>query len=164
MCSFIKSAKHVFDVESDLSYVEIIYERYTKKYGYSTFTDYINTEPVGNWVNIQSTKQSIAYEKFLDTMVKQTLEVKQRMAELMIENILVYKQNNKTYVRLLNAVKILDSTIQPPRVNMKSAWQMEFIKKFCEKYIQNVIQMCTNMSRLSYFFNVARIIELNTLQ
>ena len=97
-------------------------------------------------------------------MVKQTLEVKQRMAELMIENILVYKQNNKTYVRLLNAVKILDSTFQPPRVNMKSAWQMEFIKKFCEKYIQNVIQMCTNMSRLSYFFNVARIIELNTLQ
>jgi hypothetical protein len=30
MTSFIKSAKSVHDVESDLAYVEIVYERYVK--------------------------------------------------------------------------------------------------------------------------------------
>ena len=83
MTSFLKSAKHVFDVESDLSYVEIVYDRYTRNKGYSTFTDYINTEPLGDWVSIKSDEKSILYEKFLDTMVKNTYEVQQRMACLL---------------------------------------------------------------------------------
>jgi len=52
MTSFLKSAKHVFDVESDLSYVEIVYDRYIRNKGYSTFTDYLNTEPFADWVSL----------------------------------------------------------------------------------------------------------------
>ena len=63
MTSFIRSAKYVHDVESDLSYVEIIYDRYMKGKGYDTFTDYINTEPLADWMHIQSEKHSIPYEK-----------------------------------------------------------------------------------------------------
>ena len=59
MTSFIKSAKHVHDVDSDLSYVEIIYDRYRVNKGYETYTDYINTEPLANWTLLESTKHSI---------------------------------------------------------------------------------------------------------
>ena len=83
MTSFLKSAKHVFDVESDLSYVEIVYDRYIRNKGYSTFTDYLNTEPFADWVSLESGNHSIVYEKFLDTMVKKTLEVRQRMAGML---------------------------------------------------------------------------------
>ena len=58
MTSFLKSAKHVFDVESDLSYVEIVYDRYTMGKGYSTYTDYMNTEPLADWTYLESTKRS----------------------------------------------------------------------------------------------------------
>jgi len=160
MTSFIKSAKSVHDVESDLAYVEIVYERYVKGEGYATYTDYINTEPLADWTYLESEKQSIPYEKFLDSMVKKTLEVRQRMAELVLENILSYEQTDRVYVRIAHAMKILDPTFQPPRVNMESAWQMEIIKKLCKKYAPYAIQHCTKKSRLEYFFNVLRIIEL----
>lgn len=160
MTSFIKSAKSIHDVESDLAYVEITYERYKKGKGYATYTDYINTEPLADWVYLESSKQSIPYEKFLDTMVKKTLEVRQRMAELTFDNVLVYEQTERTWVRIAHAMKILDPTFQPPRVNMESAWQMECVRMMCKYYIPHAIQSCTKRSRLEYFFNVLRIIEL----
>ena len=160
MCSFIKSAKYIHDVESDLAYVEIVYDRYVKGDGYQTFTDYINTEPLGNWIHVESKKRSIQYEKFLDSMVKKTLEVRQRMAELVLDNLLSYEPSDRVYVRIANATKILDPTFQPPHVNMESAWHMEYIKKLCKKYIAQAIQECMKKSRLEYFFNVLRIIEL----
>ena len=160
MTSFIKSAKSIHDVESDLAYVEITYERYKKGKGYATYTDYINTEPLADWVYLESSKQSIPYEKFLDTMVKKTLEVRQRMAELIFDNVLAYEQTERTWVRTVHAMKILDPTFQPPRVNMESAWQVECVRMMCKYYIPHAIQSCTKRSRLEYFFNVLRIIEL----
>lgn len=160
MTSFIKSAKSIHDVESDLAYVEITYERYKKGKGYATYTDYINTEPLADWVYLESSKQSIPYEKFLDTMVKKTLEVRQRMAELIFDNVLAYEQTERTWVRIAHAMKILDPTFQPPRVNMESAWQMECVRMMCKYYIPHAIQSCTKRSRLEYFFSVLRIIEL----
>ena len=41
MTSFFKSAKLIHDVESDLTYVEIVYETYSRGKGYQTFTDYM---------------------------------------------------------------------------------------------------------------------------
>jgi hypothetical protein len=159
MTSFITHAKYVHDVESDLSYVEMIYDRYTTENGYETYTDYINTQPLADWTSLESKKRSIPYDKFLDTMVEKTLEVYQRMAELKLENILSYEQDERVYVRLANAAKILDPIFQPPRVNMESAWQMELIKKVCKKYIPHAIQVCFKKSRLEYFFNVLCTIE-----
>jgi hypothetical protein len=160
MTSFIKSVKYVHDVESDLSYVEIVYDQYKRGEGYETFTDYMNTEPLADWVTLESKKQSIPYEKFLDTMVKKTVEVRQRLIELALDTILSYERSEKTYMRIAHAVKIIDPTFQPPRVNMGSAWQMEFIKNLCKEYLPDAVQECTNKSRLEYMFNVLRIIDL----
>lgn len=155
MTSFLKSAKAVHDVESDLAYIEIQYDK-----GHKTFMDYINAEPLGDWFHIQSEERDIRYDKFLETMVSKTLEVQQRLAELALDNVIMTDQDDRTYIRIAHAVKILDPTFQPPRVNMESAWQMEFIKKFCKKSLPEVIQTCTSMSRLTHFFNILCVLQL----
>ena len=160
MTSFLKSAKVLHDVESDLTYVEIQYDKYSKTKGYRTFMDYINAEPLGDWMHIQSEERNIRYDKFLETMVSRTLEVQQRLAELALDNILMTDRSDRIYVRIAHAVKILDSTFQPPRVNKESAWQMEFIKKFCKKSLPQAIQMCTSTSRLTHFFNILYVLYL----
>jgi hypothetical protein len=159
MTSFIKSAKAVYDIESDLEYVEITYERFVRGKGYETYKDYINTRPLADWVVLTSKTQSIPYEKFLDTMCEKTLEVRQKMAELVLENIVADKQHINTYIRVAHASTILDSTFQPPWINIKSAWQREFIKKFCEDTLSDLIQRSTDESRLDYFFSVLCSIE-----
>ena len=153
MPSFIRDATHVHDIDSGLDYVEITYKKQNR-----TYTDYINTEPLG-WTRISCTAN---YYRFLDAMVVKTVEVLQRMAELGLEDILHGEHEPRLWVRLMHAVRILDPTFQPPRIDMESAWQVEFMKKFCNESIQDIIQGCTNMSRLSYFFNVLRTIDLNT--
>lgn len=158
MSSFIKSAKAIYDVESKLDYVEITYERFVREKGYETYVDYINTKPLADWIILNSKNQSIPYEKFLDAMCEKTIEVKQKMAELAVQNILADKQYINTYIRLAHASKILDPTFQPPRINMKSAWQREFIKKFCEETLMDLVQRTYNEERLDYFFTVVNSI------
>ena len=159
MSSFLKSAKSVYDVDSDLDYVAITYERFVKGKGYATYVDYIHTKPSADWVYLKSKTQSIPYEKFLDTMCEKTIEVHQKMAELALQNIVSDKQNIHTYIRTAYASKILDPSFQPPWINTKSAWQREFIKKFCMDTLADLIQRCENESRLEYFFNVLRNIS-----
>jgi hypothetical protein len=160
MSSFIKSAKAVYDVESELEYVEIKYERFVRGKGYETYVDYINTKPLADWVVLTSKTQSIPYEKFLDTMCEKTFEVRQKMAELALENIIADKQHVNTYIRTAHASKILDPTFQPPWINVKSAWQREFIKKFCTETLADLVQRCDDESRLEYFTDVLRNIQL----
>jgi len=159
MSSFIKSAKAVYDVESDLDYVEIVHERFVRGKGYETYIDYINTRPLADWIVLKSKTQSIPYEKFLDTMCEKTLEVRQKMAELALENILADNRGIHTYIRTAHTSKILDPTFQPPWINIKSAWQREFIKKFCQDTLADLIQRTTDESRLEHFFSVLCSIE-----
>ena len=159
MSSFLKSAKSVYDVDSDLDYVAITYERFVKGKGYATYVDYIHTKPLADWTYLRSQTQSIPYEKFLDTMCEKTLEVRQKMAELALQNIVADKHNIHTYIRTAYASKILDPSFQPPWINTKSAWQREFIKKFCVETLADLIQRCEDESRLEYFFNVLRNIS-----
>ena len=78
MTSFLKSARAVYDVESELDYVTITYERFVRGKGYATYIDYIHTKPLADWTYLKSNTQSIPYEKFLDTMCEKTLEVRQK--------------------------------------------------------------------------------------
>jgi hypothetical protein len=159
MSSFFKCAKVVHDVESDLTYVEIVYDSYIHGKGYQTFTDYMNTEPLANWQVFESKKHTIPYLKFLDIMVSKTVEVRQRMAELLLDDILASRRDIKTYIRLTHATKILDPSFQPPIINMKSAWQRDFIMKFCKKHLHHSIDECVKIDRLEYFFNVLQLIQ-----
>lgn len=146
----LSSATYVHDVDSELDFVEVVYKRWSKKKcEYTTFTDYLNTKPLGDWTRINCKSD---YFKFLDAMVVKTVEVRQRMAELQLEHTLYTgSQDPRFYVRLINAVKILDPTFQPPRIDMECDWQVAFISKFCKKSIQDAVQNCVSKKRLAYF-------------
>lgn len=151
MTSFLKSAKAVHDVEHNLDFVEIISVK-----GDETFTDYIKTKPLADWSVIISNTRSIPYEKFIDTMCTKTLEVRRKMATLALSSV---PSSLNTHVRLMHTSKILDSTFQPPYINMKSEWQKKFTKRFCMKILPMLIEECENESRLEYFFNVLKNIK-----
>lgn len=161
--NILSSATSIHDVESDLHYVEIVYKKWnSKRKDYDTYTDYINTEPNGDWTQISwiPNSPSVDYYKFLDAMVLKTVEVLQRMAELYLDQILYKPRDPRFYVRLINSVKILDPTFQPPRIDMESAWQVDFITKFSKKYIPGVVQTCISKRSLNYFIFVLRKISL----
>jgi len=159
MTSFLNSAKVVYDIESELEYIEIEYERYVKGQGYTTYVDYLNTKPYADWTFLKSKKRSIPYEKFLDTMCSKTTEVRQKMCEIALHNILSKKKNINTYIRVAHASKIIDPTFQPPWINTKSAWQREYIKMFCNDTLDDIIYRTTDKSRLKYMFNVLSCIQ-----
>lgn len=159
MTSFLKSAKAIHDIESELDYVEITFERFVRGRGYETFTDYINTKPLADWSVIISKTRSIPYEKFIDTMCVKTLEVRKKMAEIALQNIITYDKHIDTYIRLLHSSKIVDSTFQPPYINLKSMWQRDFAKKFCIETLPTLIEECESETRLEYMFSALRSIE-----
>ena len=154
--NILSTAKYVYDVDSDLNYVEIVYDKWNgKRMEYNTYTDYLNTQPVGDWSQISWNYTSSAdYYKFLDAMVVKTVEVLQRMAELYLDQLLYTKHDPRFYVRLINSIKILDPTFQPPRIDMGSAWQVDFVTKFPKKYIPGIIQTSISKKHLTYFISV----------
>ena len=81
------------------------------------------------------------------------------MAELLLDEILTTKRDLNTYIRLTHATKILDPSFQPPIINMKSAWQRDFITKFCKKHLHHSIRGMCQTRPLEYFFNVLQPIQ-----
>jgi len=160
MSSFLKRALVVHDIESDLAYVEINYLKYVPGRGYIDFVDYINTKPRGDWTEIVSRKQSIQYESFLETMVEPTHETRVKMATIALENILYGIADIKTYIRVMNAVKIIDPTFTPPFINKKSAWQRKYAEDFCREVLPDVIERTMSTKNLLRLFNVLKLIEL----
>jgi len=94
-------------------------------------------------------------------MIEKTTETRQKMASIMLENIMEYTFNTvSTQIRIMNSVKILDPTFTPPYVNKRCSWQMEFVGTFCKDILPDVIERCTNINRLERFFSVLKLIEL----
>lgn len=161
MSAFIKSAKVVYDVEMDFGYVEIRYLSCKEsKVHYREYTDYLNTEAVGKWTELDFDNAAMGYEDFLSVMVRKTLEVRQRMASLMLDNILMDYQDDKALLELMNASKILDSSFTPPYLDMTSPWQRSFLKHFCEDVIYDIIDHCRNEYKLAKYFSVMKLLEL----
>ena len=160
MSSFLKRALVVHDIESDLSYVEINYLKYVPGRGYIDFVDYLNTTARGDWTELVSRKQSIQYENFLETMVEPTRETRVKMATIALENILHGIVDIKTYIRVMNTVKILDPSFTPPFINKKIAWQRKVAEDFCKETLPDVIERTASLKKLQRLFNVLKLIEL----
>jgi hypothetical protein len=161
MTSLLKSAHVVHDVDENKTFIEIMYSKYVPDEGYKTFVDYLNAQPIGDWTKIVSKKETVRYEKFLDTMIEKNLETRQKMALIMLENITGDMFIDiKTQIRIMNTIKILDPTFDPPFVNRRCSWQKQFVRDFCKDILPDVVERCTNEKRLDRFFSVLRLIEL----
>lgn len=161
MTSLLKSAHVVHDVDENKTFIEIMYSKYVPDEGYKTFVDYLNAQPIGDWTKIVSQKETVRYEKFLDTMIEKNLETRQKMALIMLENVTGDMfVDIKTQIRIMNTIKILDPTFEPPFVNRRCSWQKQFVRDFCQDILPDVVERCTNEKRLDRFFSVLRLIEL----
>ena len=155
MPSFLKEA-HVF---ADGTRVELKYTRYIEGDGYVDFADCFTARPIGGWKDLVSSKESMRYEQFLDTMVEKTNTVRRVMALIQLDNALCENKNIHSLLRVMHAVKIIDPTFTPPHINTRCGWQKRLVKSMCLHTLPHVIEHCTNDKSLERFFNVMRAIE-----
>ena len=157
--SIFKSAKYLCDVETGLDLVETIYNRYLPGKGYELFKDTFITKPTCDWIEINSIKEKIPYENFLNTMVAKNQEVYQTMCTTVVNNILMGSPTKKQLMRTMRSMKILDSTFEPPYVNLNCKWQCEFMTYMCKETLQSLIEETYNQKNLKKLFNVLKSIE-----
>lgn len=159
MPSFLKEA-HVFtDTNSGKECIEIKYTRYIPGEGYRDFAEFFDARPIGGWTDIKSNKESMRYERFLDTMVEKTIATRRIMALIELENVLCENNNIYSLLRVMNTVRILDPTFFTPFINVKCGWQKRLVKSMCLHTLPHVIEHCTDEKRLERMFNVMRLIE-----
>jgi hypothetical protein len=159
---FLHSAKYVHDVESGLDYVQIEYDKYSPySKEYDTHVDNLATRPLGSWAEIHSLKKSVKYDKFLNSMVEQTVEVMQKMCEVTLTNIVNdLEPSTKAQIWLMHTMRILDPSFTPPWINVKSAWQRAYVAETIEHTFFDLIERTVNTRRLEKLFNVLKLIEI----
>lgn len=164
MSSFLKNAKHTYDVESELHYVAVEYYQWNDEaYEYEKYTDYLQTTPLGSWTEITTLRKNLSYDKFLDTMVEQTLEVRRRKTSLRVQRVCEkYHNNISVKLWLLNSMRILDPTFSPPVINKRASWQKELVDCMLNDTIHDLIERCYNETRLEKLYHVTRLIEIES--
>jgi len=159
---FLHSAKYIHDVESGLDYVRIEYDRYSPyAREYETHVDNLATRPLGSWVEIQSLKKTVRYDKFLNSMVEQTTEVLQKMCEVALANICNdLEPGTKAQIWLMHTMRILDPSFTPPWIDVRSDWQRDYVFETIDHTFFDLIERTTDTRRLEKLFNVLRLIEI----
>lgn len=154
MTAFVRSARYIHEVESGLDYVEITYTRHDVEY-----VEYLNTRPVGEWVELCSLRRNMSYEKFLDCMVEKTVEVRQRIAQMTLRSLLDKKGHDpRTIIRTLHATKVLDRTFTPPYINCDAPWQMDLAKHVCNVVFHDLIEQCVDEKALDKLYLILRLL------
>lgn len=152
---FLNSAKFEHDVESDLDFVRI---EYTK--GGERHVDCLATRPLGKWVEIHSFNNSVRLDKFLNTTVDRTVEVLQKMCDVVLSHVRDdLEPGIKTQLWLMHTMRILDPSFTPPWINVKKSWQRAYVWDTITDTFHDLIERTTDASRLEKLFNVLRSIE-----
>lgn len=121
-------------------------------------TDYLDTEPKGDWRTIKFNQyEAPTYSEFLNTMVHRTVEVARKMNLVELDRLLEYGQNNtKLQCDLMANMCILDPTFDPPVINVSCRWQRELVYDIVSTHFKVVISTCKNVKNLIYLFMILR--------
>ena len=157
MLCFVREALYTYNVDQGTHMIEIVNERWYPGIGNKTKRDYIYGTPNGNWNHIMFGPGETTYESFMDSMVKKDVDTLRKMCRLVLENHTIYNPSQRTKIRLMNAIKILDPTFEPPIINRKCGWQNELMEQIVNTYSNVVISTCINMPRLERYFNIVRM-------
>ena len=156
--SYIVSAKHTYDVNSEVDYVVIEHIKYIDGIGWKTHTDWLATYPEGDWTYINFGEDShVKYEDFINSMVHKNVEVYRKMAKLSLDNVST-KDHPVKLIRVMNAIKILDPTFVPPVINTGCGWQNELLEHIAIPTSYRIIATCNNTKRLGRYFRVFQLI------
>ena len=120
MACYVREALYTYNIDEGEHIVEVVYDKFSPGIGVMTHREWFyDTAPTGNWTRILFESNQTKYECFLDCMVKKNLHTRRRLCRLVIDNhdIVIPTYNDK--IRLMNAIKILDPTFEPPLINRK---------------------------------------------
>lgn len=155
--AYICRATYKFDVNSQTDIVEMEYTKYTPEIGWKNHIDYVETYPEGDWHELKFGPENyVPYEDFLNTMVYKNLEVHRKIAKVLLDNLSTNKPHK--LIRIMNAIKILDPTFQPPIINTECQWQVGLLKHIASHMSYGIIATCKNKKRLDRYSKVARLI------
>lgn len=159
MGCYIREARYTYSVEDREHVVEISYDKFIPGIGIKSHREWFyDTAPAGNWTHLVFEPHQTMYECFLDCMVKKTLDIRRRLCRLALDNHDTVVPVFKTKIRLMNALKILDPTFEPPIINRKCGWQNELLIEIYGNTSMRVIATCLNEYRLARYFSVVRTI------
>ena len=111
-------------------------------------TEYLFTDPIGNWTELDFEGDTCMYASFLNTMVYKNVDVFRRLAHLLLDEIL--EVDGVCRIPLLNAMCILDPTFTPPWINVKCTWQRSLVMSIIDASY-NLIDTCRNERRLEKY-------------
>lgn len=119
--------------------------------------DFFRTRPIGDWTSLQF-KNGLSYADFLNVMVEKNTDIYRKMARLELDSVRhrIPPTDTKTYIKVMNAIRILDPTFVPPRINSKCGWQKELLQEVCNATSFRIISCCRNCYRLQHYFNVLK--------
>lgn len=158
--SCIKEVRAVYDVESDLHYIDVLYTKYVENDGmgmYEDFREYLQCRPIGSWTEIKSVNQSLRYDRFLDAMVQPSIEVRRKQCDLLLDEILVDYDDASTpreRVRLARSTRILEPSFNL-HFDPNSPWQNEIAKRAAHA-LRDLVDACTDERKLTRMFSVLR--------
>lgn len=155
--AYMCRATYTFNVNTQTDIVEMEYTKYIPKMGWKKHVDYVETYPEGDWTEIKFSNESyVRYEDFLNTMVHKNLEVHRKIAKVSLDNLST--KNPIQLIRIMNAIKILDPTFQPPIINTDCQWQVELLKHIALHMSYGIIATCKNKKRLGRYSKVSQLI------
>jgi hypothetical protein len=146
--AYIVSAKYVFHVESQLDVVEVEYTKHIPGHGWKNHKDYVYSYPEGDWTSITFGEDSaVKYVDFLRSMVYNNTDVLRKMARISLNDIDKRYSYHKM-IRVVNAIKIMDHTFEPPTFNAECKWQTELLEHLALHVVYKIIDSCKNKKRL----------------
>lgn len=159
MACYVREARYIYCVEEGSHVIEITVEKFIPGIGMKQHCEWLyHTSPTGNWTNISFEPNQTKYESFLDCMVKKNLDIRRRLCKLALDSHDIMIPTQKIKIRLMNAIKILDPTFEPPLINRKCGWQNELLNEIYRNTSMRVIATCINEYRLERYFSLVRTI------
>ena len=138
--------------------IEITYSKFVSGTGVRKLTDYVYTTPLGNWTELKfNESEGVQYTNFLNTMVFKNIEVYRKLARLSLDHVL---EMGSYHINLMNAIRILDPTFKPPRINTRCAWQRDLLQTIATSTSMVIIMTCRNTFRLERYFNALQALKV----
>lgn len=126
-------------------------------------TDFVYTHPKGNWSELKfEYADAVSYADFLKAMVHGNVDVCRKIAllrhQMVLDKAIGIYVDTRLCIKLMNCLKILDPTFEPPTVNIKCKWQKKLMMDIIKYHSVEVIKNNMTMSRLDRYANVLQVL------
>ena len=154
----------MYTIYSAYAFDDHIEIKYTVKLPGNVITEHkdflYNTNRIGNW-DCLIFCYGMSYIDFLHNMVVNNIDICRKLVRMELNTVLnqIRPSETKTFIKLMNAICILDSTFKPPYINIYSDWQKQLLRDICNSTSFHIIALCKNRDKLNIYFNVLKTLS-----